>query len=164
MVSRLAAPACRHAIIFANRAYLDQNQVSTSLFYENDAIGVPISLRTEFGGRPVQIWAPGQVNFNKRAKLQVDRISNSWAPSRPLVIHDAIPLGIAFEHQLQQPFRFADMRARDLRPVLNKINPHGTPGSSVPPPVNGSDFAPPPPHEPAIPAPVVPGTQPAPSQ
>jgi hypothetical protein len=99
----------------------EQGQVSTSIYYEDEHNGHPITERSEKGGVPVKMYWKDQVLFEPDQKLQFEQISNRQTPSRPLSLYDALPLGT--EYQAVQPFRFKDVRLRRRVPQLNRDNP-----------------------------------------
>lgn len=80
----------------------DQGQVSTSLYYQNDDSGIPITRPSGEDGKP---------DFIRREQsytddiLQLDEISNSHPPKRRLTMSDALPFGIK-RHRIEEPFRF----------------------------------------------------------
>ncbi len=110
----------------------DQRQVSTSIFYEDDHRGLPITWRSPKGGVPIAMTYKDQTFYSFNDKLQYDEISNRQKPTRPLVLYDALPLGTP--RQAVQPFRFKDVRLRAVPDTLNQIDHYAPPVQEVPGP------------------------------
>lgn len=129
------------AFIYSNNGGgpYDQGQISTSLFYQDDEFGRPVSWRSSFGGIDSKIKRDRA--FNKRSRLQIDAISNGHTPSRALRITEPIPVGIQHKWQVQQPFRFKPMGLKDMD-YANRADVLDAAGVIPPPGMNKLSLAP----------------------